>query len=81
MSEQKSDVPLFLSLNSHTQTKIQPAKTIVELLPNGRIFVDWSDLPKHSNIEQYAVHYKSLNSLEVKYIFIIRVFVFVFVRL
>ncbi len=62
MSEQESDVPLFHSTNS----KILRTKIFLELLPNGHIFVDWKDLPKHQNIRQCVIHYKSLNTNRVK---------------
>ena len=56
MSDQESDVSL-----SQANSKIS-----LKLLPNGHIFVDWSDLPKHQNSRQCVLHYKSLNNNRVK---------------
>jgi hypothetical protein len=62
MSDQESDVAL-----SHlTNSKLQQTKIFLELLPNGHIFVDWSDLPIHRNSRQCVLHYKSLNNNRVK---------------
>jgi len=58
-----SDVILFHSTNS----KILPTKISLKLLSNGHIFVDWKDLPKHRNIRQCVIHYKSLNTNQVKF--------------
>jgi hypothetical protein len=62
MSEHESDVVLFHS----TKSKIIPPKISLKLLSNGHISVDWSDLPKHRNIRQCVIHYKSLNTNQVK---------------
>jgi hypothetical protein len=66
MSEHESDVVLFHSINSTIQTKVQRTKISLKLLPNGYISVDWSDLPKHRNIRQCVIHWKSLNNNQVK---------------
>jgi hypothetical protein len=64
MSEQESEVSLFDSKNSKTlRTKI-----LLTLLSNGHIFVDWKDLPKHRNIRRCVIHYKSLNTKQVKFL-------------
>ncbi|CAF5178781.1 unnamed protein product [Rotaria magnacalcarata] len=62
MPEFDSDALLLHAINSQTQTKIQRAKIFLQLLSNGHIFVDWSDLPKHQNSRQCVIHYKSLNT-------------------
>jgi hypothetical protein len=62
MSEQESDVLASHSINS----KLQQTKISLKLLPNGHIFVDWSDLPKHRTFRQCIIHYKSLNNNRVK---------------
>jgi hypothetical protein len=67
-----SDVILFHSTNS----KILPTKISLKLLSNGHIFVDWKDLPKHRNIRQCVIHYKSLNTNQVKFFFVILLEIF-----
>ena len=55
----------------HTTTSaITPAKISLELLPNGHIQVDWKDLPKYQNVRQYVIHYKSLNTNQVRKFFL-----------
>lgn len=61
MSEQESEDFLFHSITS----KIIRTKISVKLLPNGYLFVDWSDLPKYRKTRQYVIHYKSLNTNRV----------------
>ena len=61
MSAGESDDLLLHSINSNTQHP----KISLQLLPNGHIFVDWNDLPKHRKIRQCVIHYKSLNNNRV----------------
>ncbi len=60
MSEQDSYNSLFHTANS---------EIVVKPLLNGHIHVDWSNLPKHRNIRQYVIHYKSLNTNKVRKFF------------
>ncbi|CAF3337245.1 unnamed protein product [Rotaria socialis] len=62
MPEFESDALLLHAINSQAQTKIQRAEIFLQLLSNGHIHVDWSDLPKHRNSRQCVIHYKSLNT-------------------
>ncbi|CAF1008246.1 unnamed protein product [Adineta steineri] len=57
MSEHESDASSFDTTNSSTQTNI-----FLKLSPNGHIFADWSDLPRHPTVRQCVIHYKSLNN-------------------
>ena len=61
MSAGESDNLLLHSMNSNTQRP----KVFLQLLPNGHIFVDWSNLPKHRKIRQCVIHYKTLNNNRV----------------
>ncbi len=61
MSEQEADAFLFDSITSNIRPKI-----FLKLSPNGHIFVDWSHLPRHENVRQCVIHYKSLNNNRVK---------------
>lgn len=65
MSEEELDDLLFHSINSKTSR----SKILLKLLPNGHIFVDWSTLPKHRNVRQCVIHYRSLNKNQVKIFF------------
>jgi hypothetical protein len=60
MSEHDSYNSLFHTANS---------EIVLKPLPKGHIHVDWSNLPKHRNIRQYVIHYKSLNTNKVRKFF------------